>query len=301
MNEPNLVNKNNKYSLVKPPLYKRLFSGIIDLLFFFILTIGLELGSFYGVFPSLGYKDYINEVQLMYKESHLFNYTDEDGYTSKLDDFDKNFSNLTLLDESITYYYSYDDYAISANRLETYNNIKLKSELFIYEGENLVIDQNKDIDKVYEFLETEYNSAINYFKSNPTFIDYSNKSYSILLYGTLIVIIISSLIYYLLLPLCIKYKVTLGEIIFKIALASSKDEQLAKNKDVVIRNIVFILFNIIAPFLLYTQIPFLALIPIFITILLLSFTKSNLTPHDYMSNTYLVNIEAIKNIKQKVL
>lgn len=295
MIEPISNNEIEKFTLQKPPLYKRLFSGLIDVLFFAILFFGLEIGSFYSVFRALGYESAIETIQNMYKDSHLFNYSDENGYRTKLEEYDEEESVLVQLDEPIIYYYSSDSRALSDRKLETYNIDKIDSGHFELVNNELTLITSLDNEKLYEFLENEYNEALNYFYSNPEYIRNNKLSYSIILYGSLIILLLSSSIYYILIPMLTKYRVTLGELFFKFALANSNTDKLATRKDVLYRNVVFIVFNILSTFLLFLVLEYIAFIPIAITILMLSFTKKGLTPHDYMSNTYLVTIDSLIN------
>lgn len=287
MEKSSSLTQENQFNLQKPSLYKRIFSGLIDVVFFLIITLGLELGSFYSVFESLGYRTYIENVQTMYKDSHLFTYSDKDGYLA-LNELDKKDVTLEDYDNAIIYYYSTNEYAISNNALEKYNKAKLDSNLYDVVGDEYVLKEVVSEESALNFLSSCYSDALELFYSNPDYIHDSNASHNIILYGTLIVIILSSSIYYILIPLVIKNRVTLGELMFKFVLVNNVSNTKATIKACLIRNVVFILFNIIATFLIYLYIDYLAFIPMFITILMLCFTKKNLTPHDYMSNTYLV-------------
>lgn len=286
--------RENQFNLQKPSLYKRIFSGIIDVVFFLIITLGLELGAFYSVFESLGYRTYIENVQTMYKDSHLFTYSDKDGYLA-LNELDQEDVTTEDYDNAIIYYYSTNEYAISNNALEQYNKAKLDSNLYdVVDGEYVLKDVVSE-ESALKFLTNCYSDALDLFYSNPDFIHDSNASHNIILYGTLIVIILSSSIYYILIPLIIKNRVTLGEVMFRFVLVNNVSNTKATFKACIVRNVVFILFNIVATFLIYLYVDYLAFIPMFITILMLCFTKKNLTPHDYMSNTYLVSKDTFVN------
>lgn len=294
MEKSSSLNQENQFNLQKPSLYKRIFSGIIDIIFFLIITLGLELGSFYTVFESLGYRTYIENVQTMYKDSHLFTYSDKDGYQA-LNELNQEDVKPEDYDNAIIYYYSTNEYAISNNALEKYNKAKLDSNLYDYVNNEYVLKDAVSEESALKFLTNCYSEALDLFYSNPEFIHDSNASHNIILYGTLIVIILSSSIYYILIPLIIKNRVTLGELMFRFVLVNNVSNTKATIKASLIRNVVFILFNIVATFLIYLYVDYLAFIPMFITILMLCFTKKNLTPHDYMSNTYLVNKDTFIN------
>lgn len=294
MEKSSSLNQENQFNLQKPSLYKRIFSGIIDIIFFLIITLGLELGSFYTVFESLGYRTYIENVQTMYKDSHLFTYSDKDGYQA-LNELNQEDVKPEDYDNAIIYYYSTNEYAISNNALEKYNKAKLDSNLYDYVNNEYVLKDAVGEESALKFLTNCYSEALDLFYSNPEFIHDSNASHNIILYGTLIVIILSSSIYYILIPLIIKNRVTLGELMFRFVLVNNVSNTKATIKASLIRNVVFILFNIVATFLIYLYVDYLAFIPMFITILMLCFTKKNLTPHDYMSNTYLVNKDTFIN------
>ena len=260
--------RENQFNLQKPSLYKRIFSGIIDVVFFLIITLGLELGAFYSVFESLGYRTYIENVQTMYKDSHLFTYSDKDGYLA-LNELDQDDVTTEDYDNAIIYYYSTNEYAISNNALKQYNKAKLDSNLYdVVDGEYVLKDVVSE-ESALKFLTNCYSDALDLFYSNPDFIHDSNASHNIILYGTLIVIILSSSIYYILIPLIIKNRVTLGEVMFRFVLVNNVSNTKATFKACIVRNVVFILFNIVATFLIYLYVDYLAFIPMFITILML--------------------------------
>lgn len=293
LNSNEIIKEEDKYTLVKPPLYKRLFSGLIDLALFLVLFIGIELGSFYTIFRAMGYESSINEAQTMLKESNLFVYSEENGYVSKLDEYSEKKIPLLDLDEAITSYYT-TSYPSSLNKLNQYNEDKVETNLFTLNNDG-TFTLNVEItdEKLVTFLTEQFNEAMDIFYSNPQYVNASNKSKNIITFGSLIILVISSGVVYLIIPLFTKYKVTIGEMIFKFALANSTTDKLATKGDVAKRSAVFIVFNILATFLLFLVAEYICFIPIFITLAMMCFTKKFLTPHDYISNTYIVTKDAL--------
>lgn len=290
----NNENNNTMYSLPKPLLFKRMLAGILDLLFFVILFIGLKAGSFFTVFKSLGYQDMIYNVQKLHADCALYVKKENEGYKSYLDIYNEDLTPEENLDVPITKYYTYDSRAINDNKLVEYNNIKLSSGYYELDEINNKIVRKSSTSNIVakEFLTTEFKKAINYFESNPQYIHDVNTSHNIMLYGSIIILIISSLIIYLL-PTLFMYHVTFGQMIFKMGLANSDTNKLAGYKEVFIRFLVFALVNILCPFLLFLKVKYIFFIPILITTFMMTWMKNNLTIHDYLSHTYIVEKYAV--------
>ncbi len=289
---PFLLNDQQKedtqYKIATPPFYKRMFSALIDIGFFFLLSIGLMTLAYFTVFDALGYEDKIHYVQNMYEESQLFIKTEQGEFLTHIEKYDDKKSPIENFDVPISNFYTSDSRAILDQKYEYYCKSKLDSKLFETSSNGEIVPV---VGATYEdlayFLKGEYEEALKYFYSNPDYILNSKFTYYTLIYTVLIVALISSSIYYLIIPLCLKSKVSLGEMMFKMVLVNKEKQIRANNKNVIIRYLCFASINIFAPILLYTQIPYLALIPLFITILLMAFNKHNFAPHDYVSNTYL--------------
>lgn len=287
--QPNeqLDQEETKYTVARVPFYKRLFAAVIDLCFFLLVSFGLLTLCYFTVFNALGYHEKISQIHQLYAESGLYVKNEAGEFLTYLDVYDENKSPMANLDEPITYFYSHDQRAILDNKLEFYNNEKIKSGFFVYDGDEIVAKEGVKYDDIRPFLEEQFDSAVYYFKSNPIYLNNSTFTYYTLIFTILIIVVLSSSGFYLVVPLISKFGVTFGQMIFKFALIDKEKNIRASKKKVVFRYLSFATINIFAPVLLYTRVPYLSLIPLFISILWMAFNKNNFAPHDYISNTYL--------------
>ncbi|HPM08083.1 MAG TPA: hypothetical protein PLL60_04800, partial [Bacilli bacterium] len=67
------------------------------------------------------------------------------------------------------------------------------------------------------------------------------------------------------------------------------DDTRVKKGQVAIRFVILLLFNIWVPILLFARFSYFTLIPVFISIVLMSLTKTFSGPHDYVARTYIVS------------
>lgn len=280
--------EDTQYKIATPPFYKRMFSALIDIAFFFLLSVSLITLAYFTVFDALGYEDKIHHVQNMYEESQLFIKTEEGEFLTHIEKYDDKKSPLVNFDTPITNFYTTDARAILDKKYEYYCKAKLDSKLFETSDDGKIVPViGISNDELALFLKGEYEGALNYFYSNPEYIYNSKFTYYTLIYSILTVCLVSSSCFYLIIPLCLKDKVTLGELMFKFVLVDKEKQIRATNKRVIIRFLCFASINIFAPVLLFTQIPYLSLIPLFVTILIMAFNKHNFAPHDYVSNSYI--------------
>lgn len=280
-----------KYSLPKPNLLKRLFSALVDFFFVAILFAGLEATTYYTLFDKLGYHAMIDEVHELYDNSHLYAYSEKNGYQSLTDTYNDTKTPDENYDPYITYYYTFDARAIKSNKLETYKSDKLAAKtLFTFDDNNEIIRIEGSDDKTAkEFYSNQYDSAISFFESNPKYYQNAQKPYYIIVYSCLINVLISGAIFYILIPLLTKDGATISSLIFKLGVADARDDTKVKKSQIVIRGVVIILMNYIIPILLYASFEYFTLIPILISFGMINFSKNNLGPHDLLSRTYMVN------------
>lgn len=176
-----------------------------------------------------------------------------------------------------------DSYIINSNE---YNKLQDEYEIYIYEGENRVLNENLTDEERKEYLNDE------------RVIEVTNKLYEEqkILLKTLIVrislsILVGSLITYVIIPLLIKRGRTIGKLIAKLALV--KNETYAKWYEVILRYLLSIVFNI------YLAIISLGIIPLINLIIAIN-NKDNKAIYDLILNTTIEDNKVPLEIKRKI-
>lgn len=176
-----------------------------------------------------------------------------------------------------------DSYIINSNE---YNKLQDEYEIYIYEGENRVLNENLTDEERKEYLNDE------------RVIEVTNKLYEEqkILLKTLIVrislsILVGSLITYVIIPLLIKRGRTIGKLIAKLALV--KNETYAKWYEVILRYLLSIVFNI------YLAIISLGIVPL-INLLIAINNKDNKAIYDIFLNTTIEDNKVPLEIKRKI-
>ena len=174
-------------------------------------------------------------------------------------------------------------YIINSNE---YNKLQDEYEIYIYEGENRVLNENLTDEERKEYLNDE------------RVIEVTNKLYEEqkILLKTLIVrislsILVGSLITYVIIPLLIKRGRTIGKLIAKLALV--KNETYAKWYEVILRYLLSIVFNI------YLAIISLGIVPL-INLLIAINNKDNKAIYDIFLNTTIEDNKVPLEIKRKI-
>ena len=176
-----------------------------------------------------------------------------------------------------------DSYIINSNE---YNKLQDEYEIYIYEGENRVLNENLTDEERKEYLNDE------------RVIEITNKLYEEqkILLKTLIVrislsILVGSLITYVIIPLLIKRGRTIGKLIAKLALV--KNETYAKWYEVILRYLLSIVFNI------YLAIISLGIIPLINLIIAIN-NKDNKAIYDLFLNITIEDNKVPLEIKRKI-
>jgi|GEM_PF-1162005 RDD family. len=288
-NKQEEVKKN--YKLPRPYLLKRVFSTLIDFLFIVAIFAGLEATMYYTIFEPLGYFSMVDKVHELYDDSHLYVYSDENKYQTITEIYDSNKTADENYDRPITEYYTYDERAISDNKLAEYKATKLANKtLFTSDAlGNPIRISGSDESLAKEFYKNCYDAAIDYFEDNPEYYYNAKNSFYIIVGTVLFSTILSTGIIYLLIPLLRKDGETPSQIILHIALCDGRDDTKVKKKQVIIRYVVLLIWDFVIPILFYSTLNYFTLIPVLITLAMVCFTKSNSGPHDYVSKTYVVD------------
>ena len=279
----------NEKLLPRPSFLKRLLAGLLDIVFFFVSFFALQVVSFYGVYKPLGYQESIDSARTMCVETHLYTIVNEKEIVPIKDTYSDLLTPEKNLDEPITYFYSTNERARFENKLVEYETAKLATGFFERNSDGEVVRRANVVDSnVKEVLLKELDKALDYFEKDPTYLDYLRKPYYIKTFSDIIICAVSSIFVYFIPMISSKGGETLGQRIFKIAIADRRTNTYAKKSMIFVRYLVFALFNIMAPVLLFISIEYLALIPIFITMIMMSFSKIGTTVHGIISKTYVV-------------
>lgn len=266
----------------QPFLLKRIWAGVLDLLMILILSIGMELAIYHTVLKWLGYQEIIENIHQMYDETGLYDKTENGYFKEKEYDAD-------LYQEIIIHYYQQDAYALSSHKIEEFVEKMEASNLFLKdESGNYSIKEDAKVEDVKSFYLKEYHEAIAFFKTDLQYKSYVSKSFSMMMLSYIVSIGLGSSIIFLIIPLCRKEGETPAQIMNKICLVDARDNSTIKKWQIVIRYFVILLFDMYLPILLYIQDVSLFLLPIFITILMMGLTKTNIGPQDYLSQSKVI-------------
>lgn len=296
--------QNKKNTLPRPSLLKRVWAALIDIILIALIFFGLETACYYTIFQPLGYFDAIDEAHQLFEESHLYRKSEAGEYILLNAVYDEELTPEENYDGAITYFYSTYPYAIENDALSAYTDAKLATGYYeMNENGEFIRKTDASVEQVKLFLEKEYSDAVSFFTSSPAYVTVTNRSLRILLISALIVITFSSACIYLFIPLICKEGETPGQLLNKICLVDSRDQSQVKKRQILIRYIILLGFDILLPICFYIQWGYFSVFSIFITIVMISVTKSNSGPHDYISRTYVIlkkrfdNFDLLKSVR----
>lgn len=273
----------------KPSLIKRFASILLDVLMILVIVLGLQFASFNLILNPLGYIDDQNYIQNSIRDSKLYVMNEMGNYvtiTSKYNDTKTPEENYDVV---ITYFYSTNSRAIEENKLNEYINNKIESGIFIMDNGNLVRSSTATDTRVKELLLKEYNEAIKFLKSDPDYIYASNHSLLLAVISLMICSILSTSIFYLIIPLFNRNHASLGQMICGLALVNSDDKKDATKKQVFIRYIIVLLTNFLLPISIMLLNVDFAGMPLFINAGVMCFTKNNDSFQGYFSKSKIIN------------
>ena len=290
----------------KPNLLKRFASIILDGLMILLVLFGLQVASFFTVLDKLGYRDNKEYIQEAIIKSHLYKQNEIGNYVAITSLYDSSITPEENFDEAIIYFYSNDARAIEDNKLEEYYTSKISSNLFALEDGKYVRTSIANDDNVKRFFVTEYKEALKYLQSDPEYIYCSNHSLLFATLSMMVCSVISSSIFYLIIPLFTKGHSTLGQMACKLILVNMEDKKDATKNQVIYRYLVLLLTSFILPIsIMLVSTDFFGL-PIFINAGVICFTKNNESFHGFFSQTKIINksrtnlMESYKQIKEMI-
>lgn len=277
----------------KPSLLKRIGVALLDLLFAAILAGGLFVFSYFVVFPNIGYTDASQELVSAYTESHLYNI--EDGkFVLISESYNDSKTPEENYDIPLLSFYSENPRALAAEKLQQYHKAKLDSGFYQQDPDNeykTIRIEGVSGSKAKLLLELEYNKAIDFLVEDPEIIAASQITYYTMILSILIVVSISSVTFYIVVPLIDKRRRTLAYMIGGIMPVDNKSLEPVDMSRILIRGFIFIVLTFISPITLYIwagNMTF-SFIPLFVNIAILSFSHSNSGLHDFSSRVIVLN------------
>ncbi|MDD3938553.1 MAG: RDD family protein [Bacilli bacterium] len=289
-NQTNEIGEKSKKNLPKPYLLTRIMASFLDFFLACLLFVGFEATLYFTLFEPLGYHRLMDESQAVLQDSHLYILDDERGLFTITEVYDENLTPEENYDIPLTYYYTNDPRAIADNRLARYHNSKIVSGYFVEEGEGIFVRaEGADDNEVKAFFVSAYDDAIKFLERDPVYLNGVNKTFYIVIFTSLFSATLAMAIIHLLIPLLMKNGQTPFKLVFKLCIADARDDTRVKKGQVVVRFVILLLFNIWVPILLFARFSYFTLIPVFISIILMSLTKTFSGPHDYVAKTYIVS------------
>lgn len=282
-----------RQDIARPSLLKRIGAALLDFIFAAVFAGGVFVFSYFVIFPSLGYQKASKDILDCYSSSELF--VQEGGNFEEITKhYDSDKSVEQNYDVPITHYYSTDTRAIADNKLDGYNTRKIESGLYELNGEGqFVRKEGVTSSQALTFLQEEYDKAVDYFYLNPELISNTRLTYYTMAFSILIIVSITSAIFYFLIPLLTPRRQTLGYLIARLIPVTGEDMLRPTRGKIALRAFIFVIITFISPLtisFLFTNGIMFAFIPFFANTMILSFSRSNSGLHDYASRIYVINL-----------
>ncbi len=241
---------------------------LINLIILFSVCIFLSQNLIINNFTS--YKDLQNEANQILFSSGLYEKTEDGKYVFISSD----------IDNKLTIFYSKNPYNDLTNKTKSYEDAKIKSDLFEYDVNGKIIEK-KDAkeEDLKEFYSDELNKANLVIANREDYKKLIKEINFIDTCNTFFTLLIICLIYFFILPLFNKNKVTIGNLILKLKLVSESN-----NKIGIIQ--LFMRFLAIFAIEILPSLTFYGA-TIIISLALMFFTNKSKTIHDYFALTYL--------------
>jgi len=239
--------KTSKYP--QPYLITRFGAAFFDLLFVIVIAAVFQLGFYFTGFNMFNYQEKRTEIRELARESGLY-VVDGNSFVEVSKVYTENNDLIEQYEERITYFYTHDERAIKDNKIVEFKESKLITKYFTEIDGELV---KSEIDQSYflNFYKTEYDKALKYFQSNPTYILNANDTFMIFVGFGLASITLSCAVVYLLIPLLTKKKVTPAQGILCLMPVDYVKDLPITNKQTIIKFFVILFFEYWLPVLLF--------------------------------------------------
>lgn len=289
-----------KNELVLPTFSKRLFSFIVD--FFLIGLTFLILQSY--LTPVVADKVFnINETAIAYRnrlvESGLYLYVTDtetgkiapskivDYYQVSSQDTEEEKDNyFQIVDQGIISYYVNESFYFENEEfgVNAYNQRKIDSQLFIYNASTEKYEKSgmATFNSLKKFYDDEYQKALSFLSIDTECLDLSRKMTIVSIAEVLFSLTLPLIVFYLILPLCLKNGVTLGKKLMGIGVASRKNGFAPTKTQLVVRFFAFYLLEFLLSIVTLG-------IPLFVSFSMMFFHKEKIYLHDYLAATICVD------------
>ena len=273
-----------KVVMIRVSILKRIGAFLIDF-FIFLVLMGLAFGFIFG--PIIDSTDRVKSIREDY-----YNAAMESGIYQG-----DNFSNLSYIDkdydQKITLFYEKYD------KIETYNKLKSGrfSDYFDYDETTNTFSEAKNEEAMtiaYQQILSSYCSKILY-DNDTEFRKLSDNLSTFNLIEVLLSISLSGLICYIIFPLIFKNGQTIAKKIIRLQVVSLKGDYQCTWPKIVLRSLVFILFELL--FVLFGG------FTVIISLILAIFTKNNQSLHDLISSTTVIDLSYLpieENTKRQI-
>lgn len=276
----------NELVYVKAKTGKRLFAHFFDIgilflsvaITFSITNIAVTNSGFYKA-KQLELTQIKNDSKLYVNDVDIVTKATNDG---ELDTYDKK---KTYLSERIDQFYSNPTYFSDTTIATDYNNRKLANTDLFYDDGGVAKEKAVDGKLLFDFYAAEVNDrCLGHLFRNPTYIFLTRYGFLTVLVQIAVLLVFYFTIYYLLLPLTVfkRGRQTIGMKLEKIGLISVYADNITTGKYVgrfFFMFLVFIVLNFVS-----------FLIPSFVSLGMMYFTKTNSSLVNYVFNDYMVDI-----------
>lgn len=280
--------KKDLEQISRPSLMRRIGSGLLDLLFVFVIFALLELFTWAVLFRPLGYYDAQSDIDKIFAESGL--YLRQNGLNVLINNsYDENKSVEENYDIPITKFYTDNPRCKEKNKLAEYEKAKLNSKYYEKdESGALVKKQDVTNDNLKKFYETEYEKALDFLTQDPVYVQAVNKTFNVMVYTILITFLISAAVFYFLIPLLRANGETLGQIICKVCLIDAHSAGKVKKLQVALRSLIVVVLNILIPFWIFVFFNHVTMLPFLVSFAMMCLVKYNRGVQDFASQTQVI-------------
>lgn len=279
--------KKDLEQLSRPSLLRRIGSGLLDLLFIFLLLALIELFAATVLFKPLGYFDAQSNIETIFAESGL--YVRRNGFNTLISNaLDQNKTIEENYDIPITKFYTENERAKQEGKLAEYRKSKLDSNLYKLDGDVLVKSEGVGEETLKTFYEQEYKKAITFLTQDKTYVSAVNKTFNIMVYSIFVSFLISVGTFYFAIPLARKNGETLGQIICKICLMDARNVSRVRKMQVCLRSLTLVVLDFLIPFWVYIFFGHVTMIPILVTFAMECLMKYNRGVQDWASFTMVI-------------
>lgn len=293
-------NQNQTIEYVKAKYSSRLFAFAVDLMTMIITSLLLVVLAQFITINTDGYKNILSTLDDIQEKSHLYEYDHSNKewlnkakyYNDPETDDDYKTYNKKL-DEALTQFYTdpyFFDQTDEKSGIYLYDIQKIPeglnhTELFIKDGDKIVESATADLKDLYKFyINAISKDAVTYLMKNDAYMNASRSVTLIFIFIELLIPIVTSvLIYEFAIPAFDRHgRRTLGKRIFKLGVVDVKALS-PKFGRFTCRFLLFLFAEILLSVVAL-------LLPIIISFSMVLFSKTGQSFHDYVTNTYVVDI-----------